>query len=437
MWSKQVHALFDAYELAGYLDGSLVVPAPTITTEDTTMVNQEHTRWKRQDKLVYSALLGSISPNIQPLLSRATTASQIWDTLASTYAKPSRAHVKQVRQQLKEWKKETKSVDDYFQGLTTRFDQLAILGKPLEHEDQVEFILEGLPEDYKPIVDQIENKDTPPSLTEIHERLLNHEAKLQSSKSVLSLPASANVSTYRGNNNTNNGQRNQNNRNYSTRNNNNQRSNNNWSPQTYTNRQDSYSPRPYQGRCQLCSTHGHSARRCPQFTGANRNNNTDGLQQRNPFSPWQPRANVAVGPQYTANNWLLDSGATHHITSDLANLSLHQPYHGNDEVLIGDGSGLAISQTGSSFLPSYSRPLALHKVLYVPNIHKNLISVYRLCNSNQVSVEFFPAHFQVKDLSTGVPFSRSLDAFVFLGSGLTILISSTTSQNDVSSLDTH
>ena len=29
--------------------------------------------------------------------------------------------------------------------------------------------------------------------------------------------------------------------------------------------------------------------------------------------------------------------------------------------------------------------------------------MYRLCNANKVSVEFFPAHFQVKDLSSGVP----------------------------------
>ena len=33
MWSRQVYALFDGYDLAGYLDGSAVVPAPTITTE--------------------------------------------------------------------------------------------------------------------------------------------------------------------------------------------------------------------------------------------------------------------------------------------------------------------------------------------------------------------------------------------------------------------
>lgn len=63
-------------------------------------------------------------------------------------------------------------------------------------------------------------------------------------------------------------------------------------------------------------------------------------------------------------------------------------------------------------LPFYTRvppscPLQLDLLLlikyFVPDIQKNLISVYRLCNTNQVLVEFFPASFQVKDLSTGVP----------------------------------
>lgn len=70
-------------------------------------------------------------------------------------------------------------------------------------------------------------------------------------------------------------------------------------------------------------------------------------------------------------------------------------------MIIGDGSGLQISHTGFTSLPSNSRDIALNKVLCVPNIHKNLISVYRLCNNNHVSVEFFPASFQMKDLSTG------------------------------------
>ena len=68
-----------------------------------------------------------------------------------------------------------------------------------------------------------------------------------------------------------------------------------------------------------------------------------------PFRPWQPRANMAVAAQHPSNAWLLDSGATHHLTSDLHNMALHQPYFIDDSVLIGDGSGLS-SLTLVSFL---------------------------------------------------------------------------------------
>lgn len=104
-------------------------------------------------------------------MSRTTAASQIWEKLASIYAKPSRGHIKQLKDQLKYYTKGNKSIDEYLQGAITKLDQLAILGKQYDHEYQVEVILGGLPEDYKTVVDQIEGKDTPPSITEIHERL--------------------------------------------------------------------------------------------------------------------------------------------------------------------------------------------------------------------------------------------------------------------------
>ena len=50
--------------------------------------------------------------------------------------------------------------------------------------------------------------------------------------------------------------------------------------------------------------------------------------------------------QGDASTRLLDSGASHHMTSDIANLSLHNPYNGGNDVILGDGSGLSISHTG-------------------------------------------------------------------------------------------
>lgn len=92
---------------------------------------------------------------------------------------------------------------------------------------------------------------------------------------------------------------------------------------------------------------------------------------------------------------MVDSGATHHITSDLANLALHQTYTAGEEVSIGDANGFSITNTGSAILPSSTRPLSLNNVLCVPAIKKNLISVYKLCNANRVSVQFYSNCFQV------------------------------------------
>ncbi|KAL4363265.1 hypothetical protein GQ457_04G024610 [Hibiscus cannabinus] len=50
--------------------------------------------------------------------------------------------------------------------------------------------------------------------------------------------------------------------------------------------------------------------------------------------PWQPLAYVDTSTSSPNDPWLLDTGATHHIRTDLHNLSLHNPYTGPDEIMI-------------------------------------------------------------------------------------------------------
>lgn len=253
MWSRQVSALLDGYDLAGYLDGSVIIPPETINTDGVLTANPAYTIWKRQDKLVYSALLGAITVLIQPILSTTTTSAQIWEILSVTYAKPSRGHVKQLREQIKHWEKGTKTIDEYVQGFTTRFDQVALLGKPYDLEDQIEHILEGLTEEYKQLVDQIESRDSTPTVAELHEKLVNYEAKLQS-KTTPTVPITANAASHRSSSGHSN------NRNNSNGNRNTQ----SWQTNSSFPRSDQPT-RGYQGRCQLCGVHGHSARRCSQL----------------------------------------------------------------------------------------------------------------------------------------------------------------------------
>jgi len=85
----------------------------------------------------------------------------------------------------------------------------------------------------------------------------------------------------------------------------------------------------YQPRFQICDHLGHTAKTCSKF-----NSNTATI-------------NCTQTSNAMDKPWLLDSGASHTITSDLANLTTHSEYDGTDEVTLGDGSGLEISHTGS------------------------------------------------------------------------------------------
>lgn len=281
-WSLQIHALLEGYDLAGFLDGSSPAPAQTITVDNVVSTNPDYTKWRRQDRLVYSGLIGTLSPSIQTLVTNTKTSQDVWKSLSATYATPSRGHIQQLRLQLKHFTKGDKTIDDYMRGLTSRFDQLALLGKPLDHEDKIEFIIDGLPEEYKSVSDQLEGRDVSPSIVEIHEKLINKEAKLLAMNTTLPVaaPITANMATSKP--------RQHNNQQYRGNS-----SNSNWTgnknQQYNSSKQDTRQSKGYQGRCQICSTFGHSARRCPQLA-----------QQQNagynssPFRPWQPRANLVV-----------------------------------------------------------------------------------------------------------------------------------------------
>jgi hypothetical protein len=88
--------------------------------------------------------------------------------------------------------------------------------------------------------------------------------------------------------------------------------------------------------------------------------------------------------------WYIDSGATDHITGDLDRFTMHETYHGNDQIHAVNGSGMDITLIGTSIIPMASRPLVLNKVLHVPSTHKNLIFVHRFTLYNSTFIEFHP-----------------------------------------------
>lgn len=75
----------------------------------------------------------------------------------------------------------------------------------------------------------------------------------------------------------------------------------------------------------------------------------------------------------TDSSWYMDSGASHHPTSDASNLSPVAPFHGTEQVMVGDGKTICIANIGNCSLHTHTKPLLLNPVLHTPKISKNLI----------------------------------------------------------------
>nr|KYP37003.1 Retrovirus-related Pol polyprotein from transposon TNT 1-94 [Cajanus cajan] len=79
------------------------------------------------------------------------------------------------------------------------------------------------------------------------------------------------------------------------------------------------------------------------------------------------------------------------------------PFEGPDQIFIGNGQGLPIHSSSSSYFTSQNNPkmsLALHNLLHVPHITKNLISVSKFAKDNFVYYEFHPTYCLVKSQVT-------------------------------------
>jgi hypothetical protein len=116
-------------------------------------------------------------------------------------------------------------------------------------------------------------------------------------------------------------------------------------------------------------------------------------------------AGVATHPPSSAD-WYFDTGASAHMSSS-GIISTPQSLPSPSFVIVGNGARLPVTHTAAAHIPTSSSPLHLHNVLVTPSLIKNLISVKNLTRDNNVSIEFDPYGFSVKDLATRTVILRS------------------------------
>ncbi|WVZ13816.1 hypothetical protein V8G54_011382 [Vigna mungo] len=320
-WKLQVEALLDGYDLLKYPDRSFPAPPMTISTIGVPpTLNLAYHTWLRQDRLIYDALLTTLFPEVESLVSQTTTSHDLWTLVQCTYAKASRSHLKQLKERLHTTSKGTQSITTYMHSLKQTADLLASLGSPVSVEDMTDHVLQAM------VIEM--------SLT----------ASMQGTLPFFLMTSS---------------------RSFSFKN----------SPLLMLN--DS-NHKLFLGRCQWCNVKSHVLSQCHTFKQQH-----PGVPMPPRSSSANPRqVQVHTTTAGTSqNNFLVDSRAMHHVTNDLDNLALHHPYMGPNSLFMGNGSGLNITHSGTLLLNDLSLshtlcvPSMQQKILSVSQLTKQTIFV--------------------------------------------------------------
>ena len=117
-----------------------------------TTKNLAYQTWRRQDRLIYGALLTTLSNEAASLVSQTKTSHGLWTLLKNTYAKASRSHLKQLKEHLWTTFKGTQSITTYMHSLKQTGDLLASLRSPVTIEDMIDYILCGLDDSYRVVI---------------------------------------------------------------------------------------------------------------------------------------------------------------------------------------------------------------------------------------------------------------------------------------------
>ena len=99
------------------------------------------------------------------------------------------------------------------------------------------------------------------------------------------------------------------------------------------------------------------------------------------------------------NPWVLDTGATSHMSSN-DGILLSRLSHSPSFITVGNGNSIPISCRGTSSIPIADYLFQLNNVLIAPHLVRNLLSVRQLTRDNNCSVEFDAFGFSIKDLKT-------------------------------------
>ncbi|CAN0915993.1 Retrovirus-related Pol polyprotein from transposon RE1 [Linum grandiflorum] len=115
-WSMAISMVLDGKNKIGFVDGTISAPDPG---------QPLYPLWVRNNKLVLSWILHSVSPNIAKSILYSKTAKAAWTALRSRFSQGDVFKIADLQEQIFSLKQGTHTVTEYFTHLITLYDKLS------------------------------------------------------------------------------------------------------------------------------------------------------------------------------------------------------------------------------------------------------------------------------------------------------------------------
>lgn len=318
-WSFNMRMLLARKELIAHVDS--MKPVAEWTEE-----------WRTKDMKALAIIAQGVEVEHQTKIRSAITAKQAWDTLKEFYNRSTLHNRVAITKRLHEFR-----MDDGA-GMAAhldKFDELIVameaVGDPLDAARQLVILLGSLPAQYELIVSIIENMGDI-SLIEVKEKLLKEHEKLSSQEATetafkaraRSAPAKYGVG------------------------------------RKFGKRNPPKKDASFRGRCFGCNKVGHKQQECPNKKPEGRD---EVMFMANSAAP---------------TGWLIDSGASSHMSPDMADFCEYERLVPTIDVTVADGAKVHAVGKGTIVLSSPKHRIKVTEVLHIPDLDRRLLSVAKL-----------------------------------------------------------
>ncbi|XP_019188357.1 PREDICTED: uncharacterized protein LOC109182662 [Ipomoea nil] len=159
-WRTQMLPFLEGQGLLEFIDGSTpfltASPALASTADSAPKVVSDlptwQLAWRRQDKVILSMLISSLSEETLRFTVGKGTSRQLWQVIEQTLGSFTRSRALLLLGELQGLRQGDSSISDYLGRAQMLIDELALAGRHVELDDQNLYVFRGLRPDFQPLV---------------------------------------------------------------------------------------------------------------------------------------------------------------------------------------------------------------------------------------------------------------------------------------------